>query len=262
MLCWVGFDDTDNIDATWGTPALLREFGATLPDYFVEWGLIRQQLPIYPEIPYTSHNSSAVLALDIPDRSVIPGLIELAGDYIEQHSAIGSDPGVCVAAEGDDAIPALIAFGRLAAVAVTDQAAAYEAAKGAHLSGHGGTNDGIIGAAAGVGLTAWGWSGCLKEYKPGAGGLRRFGSRTTVHALTDADIEIFPLDRNAIFPAPHEVVYKGPGGKMQPHLMGGRAVLPVVLEAPGVWRALGKERLIFSADVEPKPRHSGRAGDA
>ena len=262
MRCWVGFDDTDNIDATWGTPALLSGFADELPKHFVEWGLVRQQLPVYPEIPYTSHNSSAVLALDIPDRSVIPELIELAGAYIEQHSATGSDPGVCIAVEDDKAVPALIAFGKLAAVSVTNQAAAYEAARGSHLSGHGGTNDGIIGAAAGVGLTAWGWSGRLKEYKPREGGLRRLGSQTTVRALTDAGIEVFPLDRNAIFPAPDEVVRKGAGGKMQPHLLGGRAVMVLVLETPGVWRALDKERLTFAEDTEPKPRHGEREAGA
>ena len=248
MRCWVGFDDTDNIDASWGTPTLVRWFADEMPAHFVEWGLVRQQLPVHPEIPYTSHNSAAVLVLDIPDRSVVPELIELAGAHVERHSLPGSDPGVCVAVEGDDAVPVLIAFGRLAAVSVTSQAAAYEAARGVHLSGHGGTNDGIIGAAAGVGLTAWGWSGRLKEYKPGEGGLARFGSETTVQALNDAGIEVFPLDRNVVFPVPGDIVRQESGGRMQPHLMAGCPVMALVHDGPGVWRTLGKERLTLCAD--------------
>ena len=255
MRCWVGFDDTDNIDAAWGTPTLVRWFADEMPAHFVEWGLVRQQLPVHPEIPYTSHNSAAVLVLDIPDRSVVPELIELAGAHAERRSLPGSDPGVCVAVESDEGLDRLIAFGRLAAVSVTSQAAAYEAAAGSHLSGHGGTNDGVIGAAAGVGLTAWGWSGRLKEYRPREGGLARFGSQTTVAALSDAGIEVFPLDRNVVFPGPDEIVSAGSEGSIRPHLMAGRPVLPLMLESKSVWRTLGKDRLMPCVDTGFRPRH-------
>ncbi len=42
---------------------------------------------------------------------------------------------------------------------------------------------------------------------------------------------------------------------MQPHLLGGRAVMVLVLETPGVWRALDKERLTFSENAESKAGH-------
>ena len=51
-------------------------------------------------------------------------------------------------------MPGLIAFGQRCTEKIVTQREALEAAKEIHLSGHGGTNDGIIGAAAAVGLTA------------------------------------------------------------------------------------------------------------
>jgi hypothetical protein len=59
------------------------------------------------------------------------------------------------------------------------QAEALHAASGVHISGHGGTNDGIIGAAAAVGLTAKGWNGRFIEY----GSLRDFPERICVSEL-------------------------------------------------------------------------------
>ena len=60
-----------------------------------------------------------------------------------------------------------------------------EAAKKAHLSGHGGTNDGIIGAAAAVGLTACGWSGRFIEF----GKLRNLPGEVLVSELNNTGIE-------------------------------------------------------------------------
>ena len=47
-----------------------------------------------------------------------------------------------MAAEDNPALPSLVAFGKRAATEVMTQADAVEAAQGAALSGHGGTNDG------------------------------------------------------------------------------------------------------------------------
>lgn len=68
----------------------------------------------------------------------------------------GSDPGFCLAAEGDSALPVLHSFGLLCTSRVVNQQDTRHAAGHTYLSGHGGTNDGIIGAAAAVGLTAGG----------------------------------------------------------------------------------------------------------
>ena len=127
------------------------------------WGVVLQQLLVHPDIPMTSHNSAACAVLDIPNSSLVEELVAIGVAIIENYFE-GSDPGLCVATEGDvAAIARLQAFGRLAAVEVTTKAAARIAAAGVHLSEHGGTGGGIIGAAAGVGLTAAGSTGRLIE---------------------------------------------------------------------------------------------------
>ena len=172
---YVAFDDTDNLGADRGTGKVGRWFADDLPAGVHPWAVVRQQLLVHPDVPYTSHNSSAVCVLEV-DASLWPAtpslgdgvlaeLVERACRHVERYQLPGSDPGVCVAWEGGPALDALTAFGRRAAVEVVTQAAARAAAEGAHLSGHGGTDDGIIGAAAGVGLTAEGWHGRLIEYR-------------------------------------------------------------------------------------------------
>jgi len=88
-------------------------------------------------------------------------------------------------------------------------------------SGHGGTNDGIIGAAAAVGLTASWWSGRFIEY----GKLRRFSDLIRVLELERSNIVVVSGDRDARVPAPEDLVHTK--GWLHPRLWGRRAVLLV-----------------------------------
>ena len=150
MKMFVAFDDTDTIDSDFGTGKLTRWFENELPEGCHLWGVVRQQLPVMEEIPYTSHNSSACAIIEAPDHSVLTGLIDRAVHHVERHSAPGSDPGVCVACENDPALARLKDFGLKCSRKIVTQKEALSACAGIHLSGHGGTNDGIIGAAAAV----------------------------------------------------------------------------------------------------------------
>ncbi len=233
MRAYVCFDDTDTLDCGRGTGKLVRWFaGNELPEGVTLWGVVRQQLLVDPAIPYTSHNSSACAILDVPDRSVAPLLAERAAEHVARHFVEGSDPGVCVACEGDEALERLISFGRLAARRVTTQAEAMQAARGAHLAGLGGTNDGIIGAAAGAGLSAWGWSGRFVEF----GRLRDWPEEVTVGALEDGGMTVLPIERNVATPRLDDVVRTN--GWLRPNLWGGEAAVPIVPESPGVWLSL------------------------
>ena len=138
------------------------------PDRYPCWGVVRQQLLVHPDVPYTSHNSSACAVLEAPAEAVAE-LAEEAAAHVAKHFIDGSDPGVCVVAENDPAIASLVAFGRRAAVEVVTQADAFAAAGIAHLSAHGGTGDGVIGAAAGVGLTVLGLVRPLHRVRGAAG---------------------------------------------------------------------------------------------
>lgn len=237
MRAYVAFDDTDTIDADRGTGKVGRWFQDELPAGCRLWAVVRQQLFVHPDIPYTSHNSAAVVVVEIPCPEVVDDLTARAAHHLESHWMDGSDPGLCVAWDGCPALPALVAFGRRAAVSLVTQDEAREVARGAHLSGHGGTSDGIIGAAAGVGLTAEGWSGRLIEY---ADHLRDFPDPVGVSTLATAGIAVVSLDRDAPPPLPGDEICSD--GWLRPRLWGGRAVLPVRRRDAGGWEVVGAER--------------------
>ncbi len=236
MKIYIGFDDTDTIDADRGTGKLARWFENALPEGCRIWGVVRQQLLVDPVIPYTSHNSSACAVLECIDTSLLPLLIGNAVRHIEKHALPGSDPGLCVISEGDPALRELTRFGLDATCRVATQKEAMNAARGAHLSGHGGTSDGIIGAAAAVGLTAHGWSGRLIGYK----GLRDFPRIVTVEDLVKSGILVISTERDANVPAPGDKI--DTSDWLRPRLLGGKAVLPVAAKGPHHWESLGRKR--------------------
>ena len=238
MRIYVCFDDTDTIDADRGTGKLARWFEDVLPDGCTMWGVIRQQLLVDPAIPYTSHNSSACMVVEAPDVSVVDMLVSLGIAHLDRHAIEGSDPGLCVAAEDSPALVALVPFGRRAAVEVVTQADAMRAAEKAHLSGHGGTQDGIIGAAAGVGLTHWGWSGRFVEYGVGRR-LREWGDEALVGDIEAEGLLVLPVDRNVVSPKPTDIMETR--GWLRPRLWGGLPAVPVTAEAPGRWSAIGRD---------------------
>jgi hypothetical protein len=235
MRVFVCFDDTDVLDAPRGTGKLARWFADELPAGCSMIGVVRQQLLVDDRIPYTSHNSSACTIIDVPDASSVALLVERGAAHLERHAFDGSDPGLCVVAEDSPSLAALMAFGNRAAVEVVTQADALAAADGAHLSGHGGTNDGIIGAAAGVGLTARGWSGRFVEF----GALRDYPVEVEVGRLLADGMLVLPVDRNVVAPKPTDVI--DTAGWLRPRLWGGRPCVPVMLEGPGRWLAIGKQ---------------------
>jgi hypothetical protein len=107
---------------------------------------------------------------------------------------------------------------------------------GSHLSGHGGSNDGIIGAAAGVGLTAHGWGGRFIEF----GRLRDFAERVLVSDLERFGIAVVSTDRDAQVPAPQDVV--DTKGWLRPRLWGGKPGLPVTSKGKNLWETLGEKK--------------------
>jgi len=249
MRAYVAFDDTDTIDADRGTGKVGRWFADKLPAGCRSLGVLRQQLLVHPDVPYTSHNSAAVVLVEIPDETVVDELIARAAAHLHEHWMEGSDPGLCVAWEGAPALGALTAFGRRAAVSVVTQDLARAAAQGVHLSGHGGTNDGIIGAAAGVGLTAEGWSGRFIELDAGGRLLRQFPDPVAVGELEAAGIAVVCLDRDAPVPLPDQMVVTNDW--LRPRLWGGRAVLPVARAADGAdgrWEAIASRKTDVAAD--------------
>ena len=230
MRFFVGFDDTDTLDSGRGTGKLARWFEAALPSGCRCCGVLRHQLLVHPSIPYTSHNSSACVLVEAPDEGFRGALVEAAIAHLAAHFIEGSDPGLCVAAAGDASLPALVDHGLACTRRVVTKDEALCAAGESYLSGHGGTEDGLIGAAAAVGLTVWGWSGRFIAY----GSLRELGDETTVAFLAAEGLDLVSLDRDGSVPAPDDRILTG--GWLRPRLWAGRPVLPLIPVEEGLWR--------------------------
>ena len=238
MRVFLGFDDTDVVGADRGTGKFARWFEGKLPKGVKLHGVVRQQLPVLEGIPYTSQNSSACLILDNVQPLQVDELIDRGEKHIREHFIEGSDPGLCVVVENGVSPSDLINYARRASSRLVTQKEAMIAASKFHLSGHGGTNDGIIGAAAGVGLTMTGWSGRFIEYN----NLRDFGEFEKVSDLESRGIRVLSVDRNALFTAPDDLV--DTRNWLRPRLWGWEAVLPVVATGQGRWRGIaGKNKV-------------------
>lgn len=237
MKIYLGFDDTDSLDSEYGTGKVARWFSSELPAGCRMWGVVRQQLLVDDAIPYTSHNSSACLIIESTrNGNLLHELAERAEKHIGQHAATGSDPGLCIAAENAPGLAGLMQFGLACTHRVVTQGDARRACADFHLSGHGGSNDGIIGAAAAVGLTAAGWYGRFIEF----GHLRRLPSELRVDELEKHGTRIMAMDRDAPVPKPGDRVLTQ--NWVRPRLLGGQAVLTVVQKTPGVWETMGNRR--------------------
>jgi len=156
-LIYVGIDDTDMPDSP-GTNKLARAMAASLADQFSCALIVRHQLLEDPRVPCTSKNSAACLLLTpLGDAGEEPPIDRLRAFLIER-SAEGSDPGLCVTERVPEPITA---FGqRCQRELVTQQdARRLTAEHGLYLEGLGGTDDGVIGATAAVGLAAQGDDG-------------------------------------------------------------------------------------------------------
>jgi hypothetical protein len=244
MRVYIGFDDTDTSDADRGTGKLARLFESSLPEGCSMWGVVREQLLIHEKIPYTSHNSAACAIVDLADSSLFGPLVLKAVEHIESLSFKGSDPGLCVARQDEPSLQQLVAFGQRCTRVIVTQREALQAASNVHLSAHGGTSDGIIGAAAAVGLTVYGWAGRFIEF----GGLRHVPDIVRISDLGHMNILVASIDRNAKVPAPEDLVYTKRW--LRPFLLAGRPVLIVRPKDNGAWESLGEKRMHKSSPGE------------
>jgi len=239
-------DDTDQIDSEWGTGELVSLISDAMEErgWGKSYGVTRHQLLIHPDIPYTSHNSSMCFAADL-DEAALDDLTSYAAEFLARESAPGSDPGLCVAViERLQTPELLVAFGRKVKDIVVTKQDAYNLAQqlGVHLSEHGGTGQGIIGALAGVGLRLSGNDGRMK----GKLKLKSVDGVATVESiLAQANIDLVKSQEGALL-AKHELVRLG--NTVKPVLQDGKYVLLVapvdaVDYSGGAWQTLSKQQL-------------------
>jgi len=145
---YIGLDDTDSKESI-GTGALARELALLLERDLkaVSIGVTRHQLLVHPDIPYTSHNSSACLAVNCDVE--LDEIKAVSAEFLKVLFHLGADPGLCLIEEGKQIEP-LIPFARRAQSEIVTKAEALELAEkwSVLLEDHGGSGLGVIGALA------------------------------------------------------------------------------------------------------------------
>jgi tRNA(Ile2) C34 agmatinyltransferase TiaS len=156
-MYFIGLDDTDNLESR-GTGHLARQIAEALTADYPLLGVIRHQLLVDPRVPCTKNNSCAAIALDADGDLELNALLDRVQDLVLDGSQPGSDPGLCVAHSVPDAITQ---FGRRVQreLVTQDEARVLAASLNIPLLGLGGSQDGVIGALAAVGLAASGEDG-------------------------------------------------------------------------------------------------------
>lgn len=181
-MIYIGLDDTDNLDSR-GTGHLARLIAANLAADYALAGVTRHQLLFDPRVPYTAKNSCAAVLLNT-DSFDLPALMEHVKGLMLDAFEAGSDPGLAVAGAVPEAVSA---FGRRAQTELVTQAQAraLAAEHGILLAGLGGTEDGVIGALAAVGLAAGGEDGRYVL----AGRARDLAGEVPIEAVLAAGID-------------------------------------------------------------------------
>ncbi|HEX3599493.1 MAG TPA: hypothetical protein VHU84_05085 [Lacipirellulaceae bacterium] len=164
-MIYVGIDDTDTLDDP-GTNQLARHLVRELAGQFNGRMILRHQLLEDPRVPCTKKNGCASILFDSPTSESQSGnqssgvsasdsehLIDRLRDLIIPWCPAGSDPGFCVA---ENVTTAVVEWGLKCQreLVTKDEARQVAVENNIHLEGLGGTEDGIIGALAAVGLMA------------------------------------------------------------------------------------------------------------
>lgn len=178
----LAIDDTDIIN-TRGTGHLAQELAEKIRKN--GWGkcsaISRHQLFVHEDIPYTSHNSAMCFEVTTSEK-YLKQIIAFTQNFLETNSAQGSDPGLCVVVRNDSLRQdKLMDFGKKAKRTILTKEDAYGLAKnlGIHLSEHGGTGQGVVGALAGIGLRLSGNDGRFRGWHF----VGKEGDRITVKKL-------------------------------------------------------------------------------
>lgn len=151
-MIFIGIDDTDSADSR-GTNQLAKSLVRTVLSQFGCLRIVRHQLLFDDRIPYTSKNGSASIWLEAGGTGQLDEIFRSVKEAMLRDFITGSDPGLCVT---ENVPPAIVEFGKRCQQSIVTQDDARQLASefGLRLEGLGGTNGGLIGALAAVGLAA------------------------------------------------------------------------------------------------------------
>lgn len=245
MNLLISIDDTDNQESP-GSGQLAENLANELQKHGLAEcsGISRHQLFVHEKIPYTAHNSAmcftAVSQADDPDE-----IIRFGQSFLRNESAIGADPGLCVTIS-DCRLnrQVLIDFGMSAKKSILTKQNAYELAQalGIHLSEHGGTGGGVIGALAAIGLRLQGNDGRFRGwYHFGQAGEITTAAWVCAHAAVDAVV----TEEGVALEANTPIILAE--NRVKSVLLGGQQVVPVARMANAsrgaMWSTLTKAQV-------------------
>jgi len=241
MQIYLSIDDTDNL-GTPGSGHLLHDLAITLEAMGLAvhcTGISRHQLFVHPAVPYTSHNSSMCITADT-DKDRFAEIVQFAGRFVEKGSAPGSDPGLCLAAGNREELAGagIIAFGLKAKREVCTKEEAYALAEqaGVHLSEHGGTGQGVVGALAAIGLRLHGSDGRFRGWL----NLGKAGDIATRNALCEHPLVDDVVDEEGgTIPEDSQIIFAE--DRIKTVFLNHRQVIPVTRNGKaGVWTTFTK----------------------
>lgn len=232
----VGVDDTDFGESI-GTGALSRELNLFLVRRLGlrSHGITRHQFLVHPDIPYTSHNSSA--CIELSGESTVEAIAAEARQFVEFLFHPGADPGLCVLTP-DQISPACVALGIRAQNEVLKKQEAIDLARehGVYLIELGGTGQGIIGALCGCALRSSGNDGRFISMR----GIRELDGEMLVAELKSRTGIDSVVNEDGAELAEDCVVDTTGGAR--PELMLGRIVQPVLTRDDGSYRVPKRQK--------------------
>ncbi len=244
-MIYVGLDDTDTLDDP-GTNQLARHLVRELAGSYSGRIIIRHQLLEDPRVPCTKKNGCASIMF-APTASTLGGWGRASGEPPFDHAKListlrdiiipwcpkGSDPGLCVS---KTVPPAVMDWGLRCKRELVNQSEARQIAAdhGIYLEGLGGTEDGVIGALAAVGLMATKNDGRVVYF--GSSGEDWYdvtGCLTVDEILARGVQEVCTMDGTSLTSGTVDV-----GKRLRPNYRQGKVVLYVNrIEAPH-WEAV------------------------
>ena len=96
MTFFLSIDDTDSLNSR-GTGRLARAIADTLGQEYPVTAVTRHQLFVHESIPYTSHNSCAVIHIGPTAPDQAERIFSIARRVMLEDFVEGSDPGIALA---------------------------------------------------------------------------------------------------------------------------------------------------------------------
>jgi len=236
-VIYIGIDDTDIVGSP-GTNQLARLILKRIGAKADEAVICRHQLFFDPRVPYTSKNGSASIQLPHAVPADIPELTATIREVMLGWYVVGSDPGLCIAT---DATQEMVAFSlRCKSEVITqNEARAVASRAGCYLEGLGGTQQGIIGALAAIGLVVGGNDGRIVHLSWWPYPEDGFSGPHEIEEILARGVDEV---RQAVDETPVTCGRVDLGKHLRPNRRGGRIVLYVETtsepEASAPWRAV------------------------